>query len=548
MVLVVAAAIVRRGGENGSEPVRAPLPRTPARLDERFTVPRDTIPIAWHPWSSALFARAQRERTPVVALLDAAWCESCQLYAATLASSRAARAALENDVLAVRVDVDRRPDVHARYHVTFDTLPTLIFLDPDGGVWDLTDAQQPSELVDAIAELRRSRQPRADPELEWLSQAAATRRHAPTPRAGRVPAAEADSLVTEIVGSLVDAWPHAEEVLELDTPLLEWDVMRFLRRHVERRASPLSRRLFLQGLRQVVAAPLFRDGSILREVEGAEDRVARARFLETNATLLDHFRLAAEWSGEDLYAEAARRVERFLIDTLFNADAGLFCDAQGTIVLDENGWPLLRGSEHARMGEHLRSEGLEPHVVPVFTIPGNARALVALREKELVEPALARLWEQVERRGYVPHDLTLDAAGVLQASRFEFLQDVVELGDAILALRPHLTQSDLWLARCRTLADALLARFRSPEEVLLLDAPYAERPRTPARMRVPLTPITVNARAVEFLLQLGAETGEERYRAAALQLLRACVLALESASVWEATEVGSAILCGRATQ
>jgi hypothetical protein len=455
---------------------------------------------------------------------------------------------LEADVLAVRVDVDRRPDVHARYHVTFDTLPTLIFLDPDGGVWDLTDAQQPSELVDAIAELRASKQTRADPELKWLSQAAVVRRHTPAPRAGRFPSAPGDSLVSEILASLVAAWPHAEEVLEFDTPLLEWDVFRFLRRHVERSGSPVSRRLFLGGLRQVVAAPLFREGSILRELEGAEDRVSRARFLETNAILLDHLRVAAEWSGDDLYAEAARRVERFLIDTLFNADAGLFHNAQGTLVLDETGWPLLRGSEYARMGEHLRTEGLEPHVVPMFSIPGNARALVALREKELVQPALARLWEQVERQEHVPHDLTLDASAALQPSRFEFLGDVVELGDAILALRPRLPESGLWLSRCRALADALLARFRAPDIVLLLDAPHAERPHTPVRMRVPLTPTAVNARAAEFLFELGRETGEERYRAAALHLLQACVLAVESTSVWEAAEVGSAVLSIRSTE
>jgi hypothetical protein len=542
LLVLVAAALVRRA-QRAPTTTRLTATAVPHRPEEMFAVPPDTLPIAWSAWSPTTFERAQRHGLPVVALLDAAWCESCVLYAATLAVSPDVRMALERDVVAVRVDIDRRPDVHARYHVTFDTIPTLIFLTARGDVWDLTGPQRPSELREAIRELSTSTERSIDPELELLRTARVEPVSASVASPGELTQAQADSVVAEILAALVQAWPHPEEVLDFDTPILEWDALGFLRRHAERTRSAVSRGLFLQGLRQLLAAPLLVDGSILQEMEAGDGRVSRARFLDTNANLLDHFRAAAEWSRDAIYTEAAQRAETYLLDTLYDENARLFRGAQGTLVVDESGWPLLRGSEHARMGNHSHAAGRKPHVVSFFPTPGNARAFIALPTHAAIPSALARLWDHFEREGRIPHDFRLDPEGRIVASEQEFLVDGVELGRATLAIRSE-RRKDIWLSRCVALAETLLVRYRSSDTALLCDRPQTALSHAPARMREPLTRVAQNARAAQFLFELALQTGDERDRRAALDIVRACVYALGSTSVWESSEVGSALLSG----
>ena len=134
LVVVIGLVVARR-----PRPV-IPGPASTPAADPFTTIPPDTLPIAWHSWSEDSFHVARNRGVPVVALLTASWCESCILYEGALARRADVRMHLERDVVAVRADIDRRPDVNARYRDERYALPTWIFLAPTGEVWDIADA------------------------------------------------------------------------------------------------------------------------------------------------------------------------------------------------------------------------------------------------------------------------------------------------------------------------------------------------------------------------------------------------------------------------
>jgi uncharacterized protein len=86
--------------------------------------------IEWLPWSADAFARAARERKPVLLSITAAWCRAChEMDRTTYADSHVA-AIVGARFVAVRVDTDRRPDINDRYNL--GGWPTTAFLTPDG--------------------------------------------------------------------------------------------------------------------------------------------------------------------------------------------------------------------------------------------------------------------------------------------------------------------------------------------------------------------------------------------------------------------------------
>lgn len=86
--------------------------------------------IEWQAWSAGAFARAARERKPVLLSITAAWCQAChEMDRTTYADARVADA-IHARFVPVRVDADQRPDINDRYNL--GGWPTTAFLTPSG--------------------------------------------------------------------------------------------------------------------------------------------------------------------------------------------------------------------------------------------------------------------------------------------------------------------------------------------------------------------------------------------------------------------------------
>src|SRR5580700_2129433 len=72
-------------------------------------------PLAWEEFSPATFARAKAARKFVVMDGSAEWCHWCHVMEATTYHDPAVREILGKSFIAVKVDVDSRPDIEERY-------------------------------------------------------------------------------------------------------------------------------------------------------------------------------------------------------------------------------------------------------------------------------------------------------------------------------------------------------------------------------------------------------------------------------------------------
>lgn len=88
--------------------------------------------IAWLPWSREAFARAARERKPVLLSITAAWCDACHEMDRTTYADPSVGSLVDELFVPVRVDTDRRPDINERYNL--GGWPTTAFLTADGDV------------------------------------------------------------------------------------------------------------------------------------------------------------------------------------------------------------------------------------------------------------------------------------------------------------------------------------------------------------------------------------------------------------------------------
>ena len=88
--------------------------------------------ILWRDWGDKAFAAAGSEGKPVLLSLTATWCHWCHVMDQTSYSHAEVIEMVNKFYIPVRVDVDQRPDLSARYNQ--GGFPSLAILDTDGQV------------------------------------------------------------------------------------------------------------------------------------------------------------------------------------------------------------------------------------------------------------------------------------------------------------------------------------------------------------------------------------------------------------------------------
>lgn len=86
----------------------------------------------WLDWHADAFARAAAERKPVLLAITASWCYWCHEMDRTSYATPDIVALINERLVPVRVDSDRRPDINERYNL--GGWPTTAFLTPGGEV------------------------------------------------------------------------------------------------------------------------------------------------------------------------------------------------------------------------------------------------------------------------------------------------------------------------------------------------------------------------------------------------------------------------------
>lgn len=150
--LLLSALIVSCAGTTPTSGVKAPA----AAL--RIAMPADAeagptgapgAPLAWATLEPATFARARAEKRLLVVDGAAEWCHWCHVMEATTYHDPEVRRVLDASFVAVKVDVDSRPDFEERYGEW--GWPATVILTPDGKeVGKYRGYLRPEEFVEIL--------------------------------------------------------------------------------------------------------------------------------------------------------------------------------------------------------------------------------------------------------------------------------------------------------------------------------------------------------------------------------------------------------------
>src|SRR5438270_503954 len=95
-------------------------------------------PIQWHEWGEEAFAAARRENKPMLLDIGAVWCHWCHVMDRESYDNPEVAQIINENLIAVKVDRDERPDIDSRYQVAVSAIsgqggwPLTAFLTPDG--------------------------------------------------------------------------------------------------------------------------------------------------------------------------------------------------------------------------------------------------------------------------------------------------------------------------------------------------------------------------------------------------------------------------------
>jgi uncharacterized protein YyaL (SSP411 family) len=300
--------------------------------------------VRWNGWEPEALARASSEGKLIFLLIGPVWCQGCRLLDRTsLADPRVARM-LNGDFIAVRVDADRRPDVHERYNQ--GGWPTTAVLLPDGKLLTGATYLLPDALAGVLEKCRDFyRRDRAGVEA-YMRHGAKAARDAGGARedAPAVPGADDFPRVRRAVLSAYDP-VHPGFFREPKFPMT--DILGFLRDAWFVEGDAESGDILLRVLRTMRSSALF------DPVEGGFFRYAARRdwtapqcekLLPDNADLLGLCAAAYGKMREAVFAETGRDILRFLFGKLHDPGSGAFFGSQYA----DEGYHRLPAAERAR--------------------------------------------------------------------------------------------------------------------------------------------------------------------------------------------------------
>ena len=272
--------------------------------------------ISWWDWDEPAFQAARSEAKPVLLALTATWCHWCHVMDRTTYADRDVIELVNRWFIAVRVDVDQRPELSARYNQ--GGFPSVAFLDGDGQVISGRVYTPPAEMVQLLEEVRHSHSEGTRPAPgPWDSAPAASPRDQ----------AAAVGLVRQRLEELYDRDFGGFGDEPKQPP---WEGVEFLLSVYQHKGERRLREMACRTL-DGVAAGLFdrRDGGFFRYSVARDWRVPHyEKMLQSNARLASTFLTAFQVTGKSAYKKAALDTLDYLLTTLRDPTNGLFYASQ----------------------------------------------------------------------------------------------------------------------------------------------------------------------------------------------------------------------------
>ena len=311
--------------------------------------------VAWRDWGEEAFLASRTDGKPVLLALTATWCHWCHVMDQTSYSDPRVIELLNKWFIPVRVDVDQRPDLSARYNQ--GGFPSVAFLNIDGTVIDGTVYTPPDEMVQLLERIKSSYPTEPSPVAH------------PSDFANDRPPQSQDGATAGLVRQRLE---------ELYDPLFggfgnepkqpPWEAVELLLNSYQRTGERGLREMACRTLDGILDGLLDqKDGGFFRYSVARDWRVPHyEKMLVTNAQLASSFLTAFQVTGKSAYKNAALGALNYLLTSLCDPVTGLFWASQDA------------GEEYYRLPWDDRETAAKPSIDTTLYTGWNALAASAL--------------------------------------------------------------------------------------------------------------------------------------------------------------------------
>ncbi len=344
LVLTVLAALAGACGGDALPPKTAlpPLPEGAPRA-----------PLAWAEMTPATFAKARAERRFIVLDGSAEWCHWCHVMEATTYHDPAVAALLAARFVAVKVDVDARPDIGERYG-DWGWPATVIFSPDAQEIGKYRGYLAPADFLAILKDVVASGE-----SLSGADKIRTTPLAAPTGRLSDAELAyverDTETALDEYYDDDQGGWGRSQKA-----PIAEdnqWALLRALQGD-----SVMKQRvLFTLAQQAGVLDPVW--GGIYQYSVGHDwTHPHFEKLMPFEAGALENYATAYALTGDPKLLETAQALRRYVEGFLLSKEGGFYASQDADLNAHEPGKPFLSGHEFYALGDAARRARGVPRV------------------------------------------------------------------------------------------------------------------------------------------------------------------------------------------
>lgn len=472
-------------------------------------MPKEQVPLTWYEWDEESFRLAGALDLPVMLYITAPWCEPCHLMERTTLTTPGVIEAINNAVIPIMVDADKRPDVDERY--TQGGWPTTAFLDAEGTVLESHNFMTAEEMVAAIHRIEAGYE-----EGEAAKPTISFRPGARPAELEEEPQAVGDltpDLVSAAREKVVAAFDEQHGGFDAAPKFHHADVLEFALAQFHRTGDRRLGRVVHESLQAMAQSSLYdkTEGGFFRYAANADwSEPHYEKMAGDQAQLLKLYLRAYKATGQPSYLDTAQGILGYIDETLWDRDRGYFYSSQEA------------DPEYYALDATGRAQHGAPYVDKTAYTERNAAVASAYmlasavlddpRYADLAVRALDFLWQHTYKEGLGMHHY-FDG----QAHVPGLLADQVAMATAWLDAYEHFGR-ETYLKRAQTLLRFAQNALRDQ------DGRYFDTlgmPEAVGRLRHREKPFCENVLAAEANLRVYRLTGRQEHHQAARETLEA---------------------------
>jgi uncharacterized protein YyaL (SSP411 family) len=448
-------------------------------------------PIAWADLDAATFARARKENRFVLVDGSAEWCHFCHVMERTSYRDPRVRKILSERFIAVKVDVDTRPDFQERYQDW--GWPATVLLTPDGAeIGKYKGDLAPERFIEILTAVTDAGHgPGMDPPP---SEGAVEKRTLDEAGASNVEDIARRQLET-YWDPAQGSWGQPQKV-----PLY-WDNAWVLSRARAGDAESRRRALLTLDRQRGIVDPVW-GGICQYSTDGDWLHPHYEKLMPYEAGAIDNYATAYALTGDDSWLRTAQAVRGFVDRFLLGPEGGFYATMDADLNAHEPGRALVSGHDYYAKGDAERRALGTPRVDVQEYGRENGLAISAYvtlweaaRDKSALDiakrAALRVQTTHKAERGGITHGAG-DPGGVL------FLADNAAFGFALVRLYEAMHDPEL-LESARRIGDFIVRDIEDPSGGFYAATPD---PNAVGVFAVVRKPFEDNVMAVRFLARL----------------------------------------------